>query len=377
MPNTHSSTMKLYDINSSELNNQNSLLFNSSLGILSSNYSEELSNFLSTMKLHHINSFLGGTITVEKLNAPLLVYRTGNIGKFWTTTPPTSPWQHSLEMAMHPSIYPAHMKEISNFHPANQSVLMYQIPAGEVIASGITAPQGSFPGMGSQIFLPTINAEQVRFASWTQWKDHHHSPLAYTTTWNSININGLQFKIENTNAQQAIFSTVPRMFKNPSKTFQTVLEFAKDRTYHDQLTCYAFDLSRIENNAAAVTYLANNGHYKIALQTQNALNLYRDVAHELTHATLPLANPHREQYDWEQSYVKKMRTALCTDYWDYNKNRNSVAFAPIQQRVADWVFHQPQSYPIHERFAERLAFGVQSIAESERALKRPHAEILT
>lgn len=157
------------------------LAFNSAVGIVySESNAASLKEFLLHMKPHHINSFKGGTVNIIKLDAPLMVYRTGEIGKFWTITPPNSPWQHCLEMAMHPSLYPIDQREIANFHPANKGVLIYKIPRGVTIGIGHCAPQGGFPGMGVQVFLPEVKCEQVCTISWEQWKLNQQSPLVST-----------------------------------------------------------------------------------------------------------------------------------------------------------------------------------------------------
>src|SRR3990167_8015985 len=115
----------------------NYLEFNSGVGIFASQGgTEELQAFLSSMKPHHIESFLGPTFCVTYLDKPLIVYRTGDIGKFWSAIPPSSPWQQALDLSMHGSIYPESMKQIPNFHPANKGLLMYEIPAGQIIATG-------------------------------------------------------------------------------------------------------------------------------------------------------------------------------------------------------------------------------------------------
>lgn len=156
---------------------RNQLTYNSAVGALSAQGdTDDLQAFLRAMNQNHINTFLGGTVTIIKLDLPLLVYRAGEIGKFWTTTPPASPWQHVLEMAMPSCIYPSHMKEAPNFHPANKQVLVCQIPAGQVIATGVCAPLGGFPGQGVQIYIPKVKAEQVRAVGWSEWVEMQRNP---------------------------------------------------------------------------------------------------------------------------------------------------------------------------------------------------------
>lgn len=154
----------------------NRLNYNSAAGVFfSSGETKELYAFLSSMKPSHINTFLGGTVTIQQLDVALLVYRTGEVGKFWTTTAPASPWQHALEMAMPNTIYPSQMKEIPNYHPANKQVLVYKIPAGQVIASGKCAPLDGFPGQGTQIYIPRVNVAEVEAISWSSWVEMQRS----------------------------------------------------------------------------------------------------------------------------------------------------------------------------------------------------------
>lgn len=347
----------------------NRLEYNSVMGVISSQgATTELESFLSSIRPHHVNTFLGGTLTIQKLDAPLIVYRTGSIGKFWTTTPPFSPRQHALDMAMSHSIYPESMKLVPNFHPANHNVLMYQIPAGQIIACGSCAPLGECPGMGVQIYISGVDVEKVRVASWGQWIDQHRSPLAYTKGWSECRIDNLRFCVENTNAQAMINGVVPRISRNASTAVQSILTLARTNPLSEKLHLYAFDLANIQNDAAAMTYYFNDGSRKILLQAQDSYGLYGELCHELTHATLPLASYNSSSDPLYQCYAPKIRGAICTDYWDFKKTKSSAV--PIERKVANWIFTQPQSYPKTERLGERLAFTVQGIAESEKAVKR-------
>lgn len=169
------------------ITSQNRLFYNAAVGVLGSEgETAPLSLFLQNMKDKYVNSFLGSTLTVHKLDKPLLVYRAGEMGKFWTTTPPASAWQHSFELAMHRNVYfenAEHMLYKPNWHPTNRGVLVYEIPANEIVAIGKAAPQGGWTGMGTQIYIEHVPEHKVQKYSWGQFKQ-----TVYPTITNSPEI---------------------------------------------------------------------------------------------------------------------------------------------------------------------------------------------
>jgi hypothetical protein len=194
-------------INYSDVLGSNRLQYNTALGVLSSHgNTQDLETFLALIRLgkkDHLNTNLGGTLSVQKVDALLPVYRTGDPGRYWTTTPPSSPWQHALEMSMPSSIYPASMKLMPNFHPANKRVLIYQLSAGEIVASGLCAPLDGFPGMGTQIYIPHVPKDRIRAASWSQWQANGHLSPA-STVWNGNHTVWLWSTIENERVQGVV-----------------------------------------------------------------------------------------------------------------------------------------------------------------------------
>ncbi len=100
----------------SQIFSDNLLRFNAAVGVFySQGETKPLFDFLQQMTPYHITSFLGGTVDIQQLDSPLIVYRAGDMGEYWTTTPPHSPWQHCLEMAMHPNLYPTAIGKPSIF----------------------------------------------------------------------------------------------------------------------------------------------------------------------------------------------------------------------------------------------------------------------
>lgn len=149
------------------------LHFNTSVGPISwSGYSHDIEEFLRNMKPHEMESFYGGTFRILQLEESLTVYRTGPLGKFWTPTAPFSPWQHALEMAMQEKIYRnSNIRLTPNWHPANQRVLIYQMPPKSIFAIGQAAPQHGWPGMGIQIVTGRCDPAYIhQNLTWDQYK---------------------------------------------------------------------------------------------------------------------------------------------------------------------------------------------------------------
>lgn len=363
--------IKKFRYSNNEINSYNYLQFNSAVGLISaSGETKALDEFLQSMKPYHINSFLGGTVNIQKLDSPLIVYRTGDLGKYWTTIPPNSPWQQSLDMAMHPSLYPNSMKEIPNFHPANKGVLMAQIPAGQIIATGVCAPQGGFPGMGPQIFWQATEKDLVRFTSWDKWIEESKTPFAYTTHWKKVQINGLPFNVENRQALESLHNVLTSLMQTPSHTVQSVLKLAKIGAQDRLQQFYAFDLQIIENQPAnisnAITYFYPSGSTRIAFQTQDRMNLYLDLPHEFSHSSLSLAG-NTINSPYYNEYANRMRAAICSDYW-YCKSV-SANLTPIHRTIAQWLYAIPQTYLKADRTSERITFCIQGMAVGEEIVK--------
>lgn len=148
------------------------LTYNCVIGkIAECGYVGDLECFVGNMKSYQLNSFMGGTIQVTQLKDPLLVFRTGLPGKYWCTTPPQSPLQQSLDLAMHPTLYDNYeIKLKPNWHPANKGVLVYEIPPGTIIACGDAAPQCGWPGQCNQVFLSSYDTNKIKSFTWSEYK---------------------------------------------------------------------------------------------------------------------------------------------------------------------------------------------------------------
>jgi len=165
------------------------LKYNSSIGIYSSRGEiGHLNKFIKSMKPHNTNSFLGGSFHVQQLDHPMTVYRTGKIGKYWCTSMPKSPWQHSLDLGMHPAIYPNYMKVGSGWHPANSPVLVYKVPKGEIVAIGKVAPQNGWSCMGEQVYIASPNQAYLQKPAWRSGVEFRaKNPWHKTINWGFFN----------------------------------------------------------------------------------------------------------------------------------------------------------------------------------------------
>lgn len=144
----------------------------------------KIDNFKKELKSYHITSFSGNQIEIKELKEPLRVYRTGDPGKYWTTKPPKTPWQHAIDTAMHPTIYPKgkhpsyHYIDVDpckpcslpSWHSAYKDILLCDLCPGTVVGRGLTAPQAEFPGGAEQILLFDINSQNIKKCSWDSYK---------------------------------------------------------------------------------------------------------------------------------------------------------------------------------------------------------------
>ena len=101
------------------------------------------------------NTFRSGSYTAKTLSEATTLYRVhggtaGQLGSFWTRTPPAGPLQSRIDLALRP--------EWGN--TATQ-VTRINVPAGTAIYEGAAAAQGGLVGGGSQVFIPRVNPSWV------------------------------------------------------------------------------------------------------------------------------------------------------------------------------------------------------------------------
>jgi hypothetical protein len=97
------------------------------------------------------NTFRSGTYFEYVTKEPTTLYRVwggeaGELGAYWTKTPPTGPLQSIMDSALDRS-----------WGNTAQNVTKIQVPAGTKIFEGVAAPQGWMAGGGSQVIVQNIN----------------------------------------------------------------------------------------------------------------------------------------------------------------------------------------------------------------------------
>lgn len=97
------------------------------------------------------NTFRGGSYTESALSGETTLYRSyggtaGELGSYWSRTPPAGPLQATMDSALNPA-----------WGNTAQSVSTIRVPAGTTIYEGFAAPQGGLLGGGSQVYIPKVN----------------------------------------------------------------------------------------------------------------------------------------------------------------------------------------------------------------------------
>ncbi len=97
------------------------------------------------------NTFRGGSYTESALSGETTLYRSyggtaGEIGSYWTRTPPAGPLQATMDSALNPA-----------WGNTAQNVSTIRVPTGTTIYEGFAAPQGGLLGGGSQVYIPKVN----------------------------------------------------------------------------------------------------------------------------------------------------------------------------------------------------------------------------
>ena len=97
------------------------------------------------------NTFRGGSYTETVLSGETTLYRAyggtaGELGSYWTATPPAGPLQSTIDSALNPA-----------WGNTAQSVSTIRVPRGTTIYQGFAAPQRGLLGGGSQVYIPRVN----------------------------------------------------------------------------------------------------------------------------------------------------------------------------------------------------------------------------
>jgi filamentous hemagglutinin len=96
-------------------------------------------------------TFRGGSYTESVYQQTTRLYRvyggrSGQLGSFWSRTPPTGPLRSQIDLALNPQ-----------WGNTASQVVRIDVPAGVRIYEGFAAPQGGLVGGGSQVFVPNVN----------------------------------------------------------------------------------------------------------------------------------------------------------------------------------------------------------------------------
>lgn len=96
-------------------------------------------------------TFRGGSYTEIVTKEPTTLYRVyggkaGQLGPYWTKTPPSGPMQSQIDSALKP--------EWGN---TAEKVVKIEVPPGTTIYDGFAAPQGGLTGGGSQVVIPKVD----------------------------------------------------------------------------------------------------------------------------------------------------------------------------------------------------------------------------
>jgi hypothetical protein len=97
------------------------------------------------------DTFRSGSYTGTTISETTTLYRVhggtaGELGQFWTRTPPAGPLQSQIDLALNPA-----------WGNTATQVTTIRVPAGTTIFEGFAAGQGGLVGGGSQVVIPNVN----------------------------------------------------------------------------------------------------------------------------------------------------------------------------------------------------------------------------
>jgi hypothetical protein len=100
-------------------------------------------------------TFRGASYTESVTPEATTLYRVyggkaGELGPYWTRTPPAGPLQSQIDNALLPQ-----------WGNTAQNVTRIQVPSGTTIFEGFAAPQGGLVGGGNQVFIPCVDPSWI------------------------------------------------------------------------------------------------------------------------------------------------------------------------------------------------------------------------
>ena len=101
-------------------------------------------------------TFRGGSYTEMETTEAVALYRVyggkaGELGSYWTKTPPGGPLQSRIDSALEPK-----------WGNTMEKVTKITVPKGTTIYDGFAAPQGGLLGGGSQVIIPKVDPSWVQ-----------------------------------------------------------------------------------------------------------------------------------------------------------------------------------------------------------------------
>ena len=101
------------------------------------------------------STFRGASYTESVTSEATTLYRAyggkaGELGPYWTRTPPAGPLQSKIDSALLPQ-----------WGNTAQNVTRIQVPPGTKIFEGFAAPQGGLVGGGNQVFIPRVDPSWI------------------------------------------------------------------------------------------------------------------------------------------------------------------------------------------------------------------------
>ena len=187
-----------------------------------------------------------------------------------------------------------------------------------------------------------------------------------------VRLAGLDVFVETPSAHKVLNDIFQELYEIDCKfprALRTVIQFGRAGIKKEEIIIRAFNAPLVAKDTQAIIYYGDFSIQKIHLQTHNQYHCIYNTIHELTHATLRLANPYLVHKNGLQFYETRLKKAFYTDYWNYKRIRNILN--SIEKKIAREIYILPiKYYPKRDWCAERLCFSIQNMVRHSSALKR-------
>lgn len=130
-----------------------------------------------------------------------------------------------------------------------------------------------------------------------------------------------------------------------------------------KVNIFALNVPNVEIDARSIIYYHQNVPYEIKLSTIDVQDFKGDFMHEISHATLDLANTSINNLNLGPQaleFKRRLQIAMTADL-DHQKSQ-SLKYVPIQKKVFRTIFGEHlANYLIGERVAEHICFTLQAV----------------